>query len=45
MADRTRGPIRRHLPLILLVAFVAWIVVVIVLIAVSPDPGGSNPTG
>jgi hypothetical protein len=38
-ARESRGPIRRHLPLILLVVFMAWIV----LITVNPDSGGGNP--
>jgi hypothetical protein len=45
MADNGRGPIRRHLPLVLLVVFLAWIILIIVLIAVNPDPSGGNPMG
>lgn len=36
MTSGSRGPVRRHLPLILFVVFVVWIVLVIVLIAVKP---------
>ncbi|WP_238014941.1 hypothetical protein KZZ52_33245 [Dactylosporangium sp. AC04546] len=45
MAKRRAGPVRRHLPLILLLVLVAWNVLIIVLITVNPTPGGGNPMG
>jgi hypothetical protein len=40
---KARSRIRRMLPLLLLVAFIAWIIVVIVLITLHPNPGSGNP--
>jgi hypothetical protein len=42
MADRAWSGLRRHLPLILLVVFIAWIVLIIVLISVNPNPTGGS---
>ncbi|GAA0709069.1 hypothetical protein GCM10010199_04310 [Dactylosporangium roseum] len=35
--DGRGSPIRRHLPLALVVVFIAWIVLIVVLIAMSPE--------
>ena len=43
MTDPGRRPLRRLVPAILLVAFIAWILYLVVLIAVDPDPGSGNP--
>ncbi|WP_238016792.1 hypothetical protein KZZ52_43735 [Dactylosporangium sp. AC04546] len=45
MAKRHAGPVRRHLPLILLLVLAVWIVLIIVLITVHPTSGGGNPMG
>ncbi|HZM80613.1 MAG TPA: hypothetical protein VFC19_33235 [Candidatus Limnocylindrales bacterium] len=38
-----RSWLRRHAPVILVLAAVVWIIVVIVWITVSPVPGTGNP--
>lgn len=38
-----RSPIRRLLPLALVIIFAAWIVLIIVLITLNPVPGSGNP--
>jgi hypothetical protein len=38
-----RSPIRRFLPLALVIVFMMWIIFIIVMITVNPTAGSGNP--
>ena len=42
MTDRLRSPLRRALPVLLLLVFTVWIIVIVVLIATGPTRGDGN---
>jgi hypothetical protein len=43
VSDPDRRPLRRWMPIFLLVAFSLWIIFLVVLIAVDPVASGGNP--
>ncbi|MEV0714002.1 hypothetical protein [Asanoa sp. NPDC050611] len=43
MSGPERRPLRRWMPIVLLVAFSVWIVFLVVLIAVDPAGSGGHP--
>jgi hypothetical protein len=43
VSDPERRPLRRWMPIVLLVAFSVWIIFLFVLIAVDPDASGGHP--
>jgi hypothetical protein len=45
MPHRSRERLRRSLPLLLVLAALAWIITVTVLITMHPVPGTGNPVG
>jgi hypothetical protein len=38
-----KSALRRHMPLVVFLAALAWIITIVVLITLNPTPGGGSP--
>jgi hypothetical protein len=43
IVEDTRGPVRRLLPLLIMLAMPVWIAAIVTLITLNPAPGTGNP--